>query len=341
MRGLVERLGSSIWASATLLLACSSAAPPAATSPPAAAAPSVTSPAAVEPSVHSADVDCQKNQALSDELALEGDRSVKLNIDGAIESYKRALEIYPTGYSTLWKLAHACEKKEDWPCEVDAMTRATELAPEYARFWYKLGYALVMLGENGDVGAFERAKAPLKRCIETDANLAECHHFLGEAFEWTDDEQSALIAYSAAIELDPENRRSYTQLADLYMSLGLYERAKGVVKEGMRLVPSSTKNLPTLYSLSVLSASIARVEGDQAEELRALEQAELYADNAHPEATFQLGVAYAVMNPPHRDPAIRHLNQFIKRVCRGSAAARFQEQCEMASTLMQRLGATR
>jgi tetratricopeptide (TPR) repeat protein len=189
------------------------------------------------------------------------------------------------------------------------------------------------------VGAFERAKAPLKRCIETDANLAECHHFLGEALEWTGDEQSALIAYSAAIERNPENRFSYVPLAELYMNLGLYQQAKGVLQEGKRLMPVDQRTVHTHYLMHVLSASIARIEGDQNELLQALKQAEAYTGEGHPENNFTLGSAYAVMNPPQKEPAIRLLNQFIKRVCRGSGAARFKEQCEMASTLMQRLGA--
>jgi hypothetical protein len=44
------------------------------------------------------------------------------------------------------------------------------------------------------------------------------------------------------------------------------------------------------------------------------------------------------MDPPQKEKAVRLLNQFTKRVCRGQGATKFKEQCEATSSLLQKLG---
>jgi hypothetical protein len=39
---------------------------------------------------------------------------------------------------------------------------------------------------------------------------------------------------------------------------------------------------------------------------------------AHPEFAFDLGSTYATMDPPQKEKAVRFLNTFTKRVCRGA-----------------------
>ena len=75
-----------------------------------------------------------------------------------------------------------------------------------------------------------------------------------------------------------------------------------------------------------------------AAQLAALERAEGLGANIDGELLFELGDGYATLQPPQKERALRLLNQFFKRVCRGARAASFARQCETAQSDVQRLG---
>ena len=192
--------------------------------------------------------------------------------------------------------------------------------------------------ESGNKDAFEQAKEPLKKCIEKDPNLAECYFLMGECLQWTDDEQGAVDHYSKAIQHDPSKGFFYPDLADLYLLFKLDKEAEQVINEGTKLVPQDEKNLPKIYNMYILLANAAQMRGDKAAQLAAVEKAEKFAGEAHPEFSFDLGSTYATMDPPQKEKAVRLLNTFTKRVCKGAKAKTFQEQCETSSSLLQKLG---
>jgi tetratricopeptide (TPR) repeat protein len=281
---------------------------------------------------------CSRSHIEAINLANEGDQSVKVNVEGAIVKYEQAIQLAPTNHRILWKLANAYEKKEDWDKMASTLSRAVQVAPDFANYWYKRGSALIMQAEAGNRDAFEQAKEPLKKCIEKDPNLAECYFLLGEALEWTDDEQGAVDNYTKAIQHDPSKGFFYPPLAEIYLRFKLDKEAEAVLREGTKLVPPDEKNLAKLYNMYILLHNVAQMKGDKAGQLAAVEQAEKYAGETHPEFAFNLGSVYAAMDPPQKEKAVRLLNQFTKRVCRGQGAAKFKEQCEATSSLLQKLG---
>jgi tetratricopeptide (TPR) repeat protein len=281
---------------------------------------------------------CSRNGIEAINLANEGDQSVKVNVENAIQKYEQAVQLDPTNHRILWKLATAYEKKEDWDKMASTLSRATSMAPDFATYWYKRGSALVSQAEAGNKDAFEQAKEPLKKCIEKDPNLAECYFLMAECLQWTDDEQGAVDNYSKAIQHDPTKGFFYPNLADLYLLFKLDKEAEQVINEGTKLVPQDEKNLPKIYNMFILLANAAQMRGDKAAQLAAVEKAEKFAGEAHPEFSFDLGSTYATMDPPQKEKAVRLLNTFTKRVCRGAGAKKFQEQCESSSSLLQKLG---
>jgi len=281
---------------------------------------------------------CSRKHIEAINLANEGDQVVKVNVEGAIQKYEQATQLDPTNHRILWKLAAAHEKKEDWDKLASTLAKAVQVAPDFANYWFKRGYALVKLAEAGSAEAYEQAKEPLKNCIAKDPNLAECYHFLGEAYLWTNDEQNALDNYTKAIEHGPQVAYFYPQLADTYISLKFYKEAEQVLKEGTRVVAPSEKNNNALYGMYVLLFQTAQAHNDKATMVGSMEKAQELAGDAHPEIGFNLGSTYAVLDPPQKEKAIRLLNSFTKRACRGSSAAKFKEQCETSSALIQKLG---
>lgn len=281
---------------------------------------------------------CSRDHIEAINLANEGDQSVKVNVEGAIQKYEQAIQLDPTNHRILWKLATAYEKKEDWDKMASTLSRAVQVAPDFAKYWYKRGEALNNQAEAGNPDAYEQSKEPLKKCIEKDPNIAECYFLLAEADLWTNDEQGAVEQYQKAIEHDPTVSFFYSPLAELYLTLRFVNEAEQVLKEGTRLVPPSEKNNPKIYGMYVLLANAAQQKRDKTAQLDALKHAEQFAGDAHPEFAFNLGSSYATMNPPQKEQAVRLLDQFTKKVCRGAQAAKFKEQCETSSSLVQKLG---
>jgi tetratricopeptide (TPR) repeat protein len=281
---------------------------------------------------------CSRDHIEAINLSNEGDQAVKVNVEGAIQKYEQAISLDPTNHRILWKLANAYEKKEDWDKMASTLSRAVQVAPDFANYWYKRGLALNMQAENGNPDAYEQAKEPLKKCIEKDPNLAECYFLMAESLLWTDDEQGALQNYTKAIEHDPRVGFFYPPLAELYLTFKFPGEAEQVLKQGTQLVQPNEKNAPKLYGMYILLAQVAQLKNDKAGQLAAMEQAEKFAGETHPEFAFNLGSTYAVMDPPQKEKAVRLLNQFTKRVCRGAGATKFKEQCESTSSLLQKLG---
>jgi tetratricopeptide (TPR) repeat protein len=281
---------------------------------------------------------CSRDHIEAINLANEGDQSIKVNVEGAIQKYEQAIQLDPSNHLILWKLAVAYEKKEDWDKMASTLSRAVQVAPQFANYSFKRGYALVKQGEAGNPDAYEQAKEPLKKCIERDPNFAECYHFLGEANLWTDDVQGAIENYSKAIEHDPTTAYFYPPLSETYVMLKFYNEAEQVLKEGTRLVPPSEKNNPNLYGMYILLFMVAQAKDDKASMVAVMEKAQDVAGDTHPEISFNLGSTYAVMEPPQKEKALRLLNSFNKRACRGANASKFKEQCETSNALIQKLG---
>lgn len=281
---------------------------------------------------------CSRNRIKAIDLANEGRRAVKVDVETAISKYQQALQLDPSNHRIMWMLAEAYRKKEDWGDMASTLARATQIAPSFANYWFYRGYALIKQAEGGNPDKYQEAKQPLKTCIQKDPNYAECYHFLGEADLWTNDEQGALENYTKAIEHDPHVAYFYPPLAAAYVSLKFYKQAAQVLKQGTHFIQPSHRNNNNLYGMYVLLSDVAQAQGDKMSMLSALQSAKKVAGDNHPEIAFNLGSTYAVLNPPQKEKAVRLLTEFSKRVCRGGRARKYKEQCETTAALIQKLG---
>jgi tetratricopeptide (TPR) repeat protein len=177
---------------------------------------------------------CSRDHIEAINLANEADRSVSVNVEGAIQKYEEATRLDPTNHLILWKLAKAYHKREDWDQMASTLARAAQVAPEFANYWEKRGLALTKLAESGNQDKWEESKEPLKKCIEVDPNRAWCYQLLGEAHWWTDDEQAALQYFTQAIEtlrrVAESQKESLSAAADLLV--GTIAGGRGIYSFG-------------------------------------------------------------------------------------------------------------
>jgi tetratricopeptide (TPR) repeat protein len=283
-------------------------------------------------------VACSRDHIEAINLANEGDQAVKVTPDIAIQKYEQAIQLDPTSHQIIWKLAMAYEKKEDWDKMASTLAKAVTVAPTYANYWEKRGYALTKQAEGGNPDAWEEAKEPLKKCIEADANRAWCYQLLGEAQWWTDDIQGALQSFTQAVEHDPRVPYFYVTLSELYQVLRFNDEAAAVLEQGTQNIQPTEESRDHVYNMYLLIFNVAQAKGDKPRMLAAVERAYEIAGESHPEAKFHLGSTYATMDPPEREKAKRLLNSFSNTTCKGAKAQQFRAQCAQANSFLQTLG---
>jgi len=257
---------------------------------------------------------------------------MRVDVVAAIESYEAARKLTPHDHALLYKLALAYEKREQWEPMVGMLARATQLAPDFANYHFRHGYALYRDEQYGE------ARAPLQACLEADPSFAACEYYQGEVCLQLGDDQCALERFTAAIQLDPTRGEYYPPLAELYQVHKLYAEAEQVLLAARRFLPPVKKNRESLYAVSVQLYGVAQARGDAEGMLAAAEQALEYGGDSHPEMGFVLGATYAMAKPPKKAKAKRLLESFLHHACRGRQAVRFREQCATAQGLLQVLG---
>jgi tetratricopeptide (TPR) repeat protein len=282
---------------------------------------------------------CSRHRQEAVILANQADKEVQVNPDGAANKYDQATKLDPTNHRIFYKLAMAYKKKEEWDKVASTLSRATQLAPKFANYWFERGYALEQQAKKKTV-SYEEAKEPYIKCIESDPNFADCYEQLGIVYLWTDDEQKALENYTKAIEHNPNEIRYYAALADLYIRLGYMKEAEAVLKEAKSFAKPGDK---MLFGIHNLLAKVYQDRGSLPEMVTELEAAKGVAGSEGAEAVqilFSLGSTYAQLTPPRTQEAVQMLKAFSTRACKGSKASTYKTECEQSQTLISRLGGT-
>lgn len=281
---------------------------------------------------------CDRNNIEAVNLSNEADKDRATNIDGAISKYEQASNLDPTNHKILGKLAKAYQKKEQWDKVASTCAKASKLAPKHASYSFLQGLALARQAEKGPT-SWADAKGPLEEAIKLDPNIADAHFELAEVHLHLDDEASALQAYTKAIETKPDELAFYGPLADLYLRLDHVDQAEKVLTEGLAFAKEGDKALFTIHSLLGV---IADRKQDTAKAVAAYEAAKKACgscnEGGQPIAFFNLGAAYASLNPPKKSEAMGQLQNFQKMICKGAAAQRYSDQCAQAQQLAMKLG---
>lgn len=293
------------------------------------------------PSASKADDAAQRAHERALALLDEGDATLKVNVERAIEKYEQALELQPTNLDGLWKLSRAQEKKEDWAAVAATLGRAVALAPK-VEYLHGRGRALVELGRAGDVAAYQLGRDPLERCLNVDPKQADCAYLLGEVELAADQLQLAAERFTLAVRLEPQHARYYVVLAGVYQVFRQPQEAEMVLTQGLRQSWVGERSRADVAAMAVAAARLAAARRDTPTARAWLDRAETLMDDASPELIFELASSYAtaaldVEVPRDTEKAQRLLKQFAKRVCRGAAATKYRDQCLVGDSLMQRI----
>ncbi|HEX3345084.1 MAG TPA: tetratricopeptide repeat protein [Polyangiaceae bacterium] len=288
---------------------------------------------------------CSRNNIEAVNLANEGDSAKKGgNLDEAVSKFDQATKLDPDNTRIWWKLALAYEGKEDWQKMASACTKAEEAAEKadkkktHADYYFQHGHALEELAEKGQ-GTWADAKAPFQMAIQLDPNYGQAYGELGEVLIHADDEAGAIQNWTKALEVQPDETMYYVSLADEYNRLMFFDQAEQVLREGLSFAKEDDKHL---FNMHALLGNLYENKGDFTRAVAEYEAAKKSCDsnkcNDHKEAYFNLGSAYAELNPPRKNEAIQQLQSFWKVTCKGALAVKYADQCSQSQEIVRRMG---
>jgi tetratricopeptide (TPR) repeat protein len=289
---------------------------------------------------------CSRNNIEAVNLANEGDKARSTDIDSAISKYEQATNLDPTNNRILWKLGLAYTKKEQWDKVATTMAKAEKLQPKNALYFFQHGLAMARQAVKGPT-SWADAKPPLEEAIKLDPNVGDGDHYgaahfeLAEVLLHMDDEKGALDEYTKAIQSKPDTLAFYGPLAELYLRLNLVNEAEQVLTTALSFAKEGDK---ALFAIHSLLGDIYDRKNDTAKAVSEYELAKKSCgqcnEGGQQIAFFNLGAAYASLQPARKSEAMAQLQSFQKMICKGAAAARYADQCTQAQQLASKLGGT-
>ena len=202
------------------------------------------------------------------------------NVEDAMNSFRRALEINPGHALARYNLALALNRTDRTREAIDEMKRALAI-DDRAETHYMLG---VMYSHQGE---FEAATRALKAAIAADPRSAEAHAALGAVFRARRDWENAERELRRAIAINPDPATHYT-LAQVLQQRGNAVGATAMVAEAERLRHQREQDQQASVLTSVGTARLDAADFGAALELfrRAVAASEQYAP-----AYYQMGRA--------------------------------------------------
>jgi len=222
--------------------------------------------------------DAKSHFELGNQLTELGD------FEGAVESYKRALEIEPNSPVILGSLGSVYHKLGRYNSAKECYQRALEAAPDQADTMRNLGVTLASMEEYG------QAIKLLSEAARRDPGLFDVHRALGTVLEQAGRPDEALQAYCRALERGYPAPPVLERFTNLALSQGEADRAISVLHDVLDRWPGNTD---VLNSLGEMMYHMGNVE-----EASNLFRRATHLDEHFAVAWNNLGVAYLSMNRP-------------------------------------------
>lgn len=151
------------------------------------------------------------------------------DLEGAVEQYRRALELNPGNATAHFYLATALQRQGRLEPALERYRRALELEPERPEAHNNYGVALVAAGRR------EEAREHFRRAAELDPFFADPRDNLGTLARSRGEVEAAVEWYRKAVEADARHPTPRLHLADLLVTRGRIEEALPHYREAARL----------------------------------------------------------------------------------------------------------
>ena len=161
------------------------------------------------------------------------ERSKRKDYQGAIECYRKAIELDPK-YASPWNnMGLAYGKLGDYNKEIECHRKAIELDPKDAYPWNNMGAAY------GNLGDYNKAIECYRKAIELDSKDATPWNNMGYAYGSLGDYNKEIECCRKAIELDPTFAYPWNNMGVAYYRLGNYPKAVECFRKAVELEPGN------------------------------------------------------------------------------------------------------
>ncbi|MDP8218147.1 MAG: sulfatase-like hydrolase/transferase [Candidatus Theseobacter exili] len=168
----------------------------------------------------------------------------KSDYDKAMEYYDKAIEI-DSEFATVYVNKAICYRKQgDYDKAKENLDIAFDLDPEIAFANAEKGALVATLG-NVDEGIVY-----CKKAVEIDPESFDGHNNLGFCYEMNGQFREAIPQYLKAIEISPWNSLPRCNLANTYLKIRAYLKAKEQMEEALKLKPGDKEIIRVLKRIS-------------------------------------------------------------------------------------------
>lgn len=165
------------------------------------------------------------------------------DIDGAIDEFRKALQIDPGNVNVLNSLGVCFGAAGKFSDAISAFERAMEIAPDDAMATFNLGLAYMRKGQT------EKALALLLKAEYLDGGHAEICCQIGICYKELTDIDAALPYLEKATVNNCEGSRAYRELAECYEIQGKKAEAIKAYEKAIKRNPRDAKSLSALGHL--------------------------------------------------------------------------------------------
>jgi Tfp pilus assembly protein PilF len=151
------------------------------------------------------------------------------DIDGAIENYKKALEIDPCKAKSLNNLGSCYAETGDYYKAIECFKKSIECNPNLSQGYYNLGLSYEHLGD------INKAIEYYQKTVELDPKKEKAYNNIGICFTKMNDFKTALYYFEKAYQLNKENPSIIFNYALANEETGNVTLAKNLYQEVLRI----------------------------------------------------------------------------------------------------------
>ena len=170
-------------------------------------------------------------------------------IEPAIESYQRAIEIKPECAEAYFYIGMLLKDKGELEAAIEHYQKVIQIDPNSAAAYNNMGVVL------RDIGNPDSAIKHLKQALNLDPNCAETYNNMGNSFSDKGNHEAAIKNYQQAIKINPDH-------ADALANLGFSQRDSGDLNAAIKSYKKAL-DLDPNYIVSHFNMAMAlREQGD-------------------------------------------------------------------------------
>ncbi len=174
-------------------------------------------------------------------LNISGDKYYQAgDVEGAVEEFKKALELDPDNVNVLNSLGVCYGVREEYDSALECFLKAVELDPDEIMAVYNAGYASMCRDE------YSRALEFFRQAEAIDDNLFEVAFQTGRVCMEQGRPDQAKKHLETAVDLNPESGAAFRYLGDCYCELDRDEDAAAAYKNALKMRPNDAQALSAL-----------------------------------------------------------------------------------------------